>query len=102
MKHSEEKHKQQEVEQLYEADIKDVGNMMDICDDLLDCMTDISKKWKKMEEVLEDAERYGDEMEEIWDHGYDLIEYYEKRMRKDMNKFWGAVALKIKQLDLYM
>ena len=79
---------------LKEASRREVSNMMTICEELQDCMADLSENWNKVDELLSELREYGyDGMNEVCEKGYSIMEDYEKIVEEELDGFWEDIDL---------
>ena len=79
---------------LEEASRREARNMTAICEELQDCMADLSENWNKVDELLSELKEYGyDGMNDVCEKGYGIMEDYETLVEGKLDGFWEDIDL---------
>ena len=85
---------------LEEASRREVRNMTAICEELKDCMADLSENWNKVDELLSELREYGyDGMNDVCKKGYSIMEDYENLVEGKLDGFYEDINLTLSEFE---
>ncbi len=74
--------------------------MTAICEELKDCMADLSENWNKVDDLLSELREYGyNGMNDVCDKGYGIMEDYENLVEGKLDGFWEDIDLTLTEFN---